>query len=122
MLAFKMLFLFPCLQKNQETERMPLVGFYILGEMFISLPPMLHFNELCFCFQADIKEKQRHLVEQLTSLLTSSPGPPARQLIAKNLAVLYSSGDTFSVHQTIDKCNELIRSKDDSPSYLPTKL
>ncbi|XP_061467576.1 HEAT repeat-containing protein 5A isoform X2 [Rhineura floridana] len=72
--------------------------------------------------RADIKEKQSKLVEQLVSLLTSSPGPPARQLIAKNLAILYSSGDTFSVHQTIDKCNELIRSKDDSPSYLPTKL
>ncbi|KAJ6667356.1 hypothetical protein lerEdw1_017334 [Lerista edwardsae] len=72
--------------------------------------------------RADIKEKQNSLVVQLTSLLTSSPGPPARQLIAKNLAVLYSSGDAFSVHQTIDKCNELIRSKDDSPSYLPTKL
>ncbi|XP_062973856.1 HEAT repeat-containing protein 5A isoform X2 [Elgaria multicarinata webbii] len=72
--------------------------------------------------RADIKEKQSKLVEQLLYLLTSSPGPPARQLIAKNLAILYSSGDTFSVHQTIDKCNELIRSKDDSPSYLPTKL
>ncbi|XP_042320721.1 HEAT repeat-containing protein 5A isoform X3 [Sceloporus undulatus] len=72
--------------------------------------------------RADIKEKQIKLVEQLISLLTSSPGPPTRQLIAKNLAVLYSSGDIFSVHQTIDKCNELIRSKDDSPSYLPTKL
>ncbi|XP_072842444.2 HEAT repeat-containing protein 5A isoform X1 [Pogona vitticeps] len=72
--------------------------------------------------RADIKEKQSKLVQQLVFLLTSSPGPPARQLIAKNLAVLYSSGDIFSVHQTIDKCNELIRSKDDSPSYLPTKL
>ncbi|XP_053140311.1 HEAT repeat-containing protein 5A isoform X2 [Hemicordylus capensis] len=72
--------------------------------------------------RADIREKQTKLVEQLILLLTSSPGPPARQLIAKNLAILYSSGDTFSVHQTIDKCNELIRSKDDSPSYLPTKL
>ncbi|KAH0620555.1 hypothetical protein JD844_021134 [Phrynosoma platyrhinos] len=72
--------------------------------------------------RADIREKQGKLVEQLTSLLTSSPGPPARQLIARNLAVLYSTGDIFSVHQTIDKCNELIRSKDDSPSYLPTKL
>uniref|UniRef100_A0A803T780 HEAT repeat-containing protein 5A n=1 Tax=Anolis carolinensis TaxID=28377 RepID=A0A803T780_ANOCA len=71
---------------------------------------------------ADIREKQSKLVEQLVSLLTSSPGPPARQLIAKNLAIVYSSGDIFSVHQTIDKCNELIRSKDDSPSYLPTKL
>ncbi|XP_077179157.1 HEAT repeat-containing protein 5A isoform X1 [Paroedura picta] len=72
--------------------------------------------------RADIREKQTKLIEQLTSLLTSSPGPPARQLIAKNLTIIYSSGDTFSVHQTIDKCNELIRSKDDSPSYLPTKL
>uniref|UniRef100_A0A803TPX7 HEAT repeat-containing protein 5A n=1 Tax=Anolis carolinensis TaxID=28377 RepID=A0A803TPX7_ANOCA len=72
--------------------------------------------------RADIREKQSKLVEQLVSLLTSSPGPPARQLIAKNLAIVYSSGDIFSVHQTIDKCNELIRSKDDSPSYLPTKL
>ncbi|KAF4788409.1 hypothetical protein TURU_161140 [Turdus rufiventris] len=72
--------------------------------------------------RADIRENQKKLVEQLTSLLNNSPGPPTRRLLAKNLAVLYSSGDTFSVYQTIDKCNELIRSKDDSPSYLPTKL
>uniref|UniRef100_A0A8C5TB01 HEAT repeat-containing protein 5A n=1 Tax=Malurus cyaneus samueli TaxID=2593467 RepID=A0A8C5TB01_9PASS len=71
---------------------------------------------------ADIRENQKQLVEQLTSLLNNSPGPPTRRLLAKNLAVLYSTGDTFSVYQTIDKCNELIRSKDDSPSYLPTKL
>ncbi|NXJ12272.1 HTR5A protein, partial [Odontophorus gujanensis] len=72
--------------------------------------------------RADIKENQKKLVEQLTSLLNNSPGPPTRRLVAKNLAVLYSTGDTFSVYQTIEKCNELIRSKDDSPSYLPTKL
>ncbi|XP_038637209.1 HEAT repeat-containing protein 5A isoform X2 [Scyliorhinus canicula] len=70
----------------------------------------------------DINEKQKKLVEQLTALLESSPGPPVRKLIAKNLALLYNVGDTFSVYQTIDKCNEIIRSKDDSPSYLPTKL
>ncbi|KAJ7406069.1 hypothetical protein WISP_136143 [Willisornis vidua] len=72
--------------------------------------------------RADIRENQKKLVEQLTSLLNNSPGPPTRRLLAKNLAVIYSTGDTFSVYQTIDKCNELIRSKDDSPSYLPTKL
>ncbi|XP_044520994.1 HEAT repeat-containing protein 5A [Gracilinanus agilis] len=72
--------------------------------------------------RADIKEKQKRIVEQLISLLNSSPGPPTRKLLAQNLAILYSIGDTFSVYQTIDKCNELIRSKDDSPSYLPTKL
>uniref|UniRef100_A0A8C3RZM6 HEAT repeat-containing protein 5A n=1 Tax=Chelydra serpentina TaxID=8475 RepID=A0A8C3RZM6_CHESE len=71
---------------------------------------------------ADVREEQKKLAEQLISLLNSSPGPPTRRLIAKNLAILYSIGDTFSVYQTVDKCNELIRSKDDSPSYLPTKL
>ncbi|XP_021099488.1 HEAT repeat-containing protein 5A isoform X6 [Heterocephalus glaber] len=70
----------------------------------------------------DLKEKQKILVEQLLSLLNSSLGPPTRKLLAKNLAILYSIGDTFSVYETIDKCNDLIRSKDDSPSYLPTKL
>ncbi|KAM5340632.1 HEAT repeat-containing protein 5A isoform 5-T8 [Glossophaga mutica] len=70
----------------------------------------------------DVKEKQKTLVEQLLSLLNSSPGPPTRKLLAKNLGILYSIGDTFSVYETIDKCNDLIRSKDDSPSYLPTKL
>jgi len=80
------------------------------------------FNCYWFYFQTDIKENQKKLVEQLTSLLNNSPGPPTRRLVAKNLAVLYSTGDTFSVFQTIEKCNELIRSKDDSPSYLPTKL
>ncbi|ELK17059.1 HEAT repeat-containing protein 5A [Pteropus alecto] len=72
--------------------------------------------------QSDVKEKQKTLVEQLLSLLNSSPGPPTRKLLAKNLGILYSIGDTFSVYETIDKCNDLIRSKDDSPSYLPTKL
>ncbi|XP_075387336.1 HEAT repeat-containing protein 5A isoform X2 [Tenrec ecaudatus] len=72
--------------------------------------------------RSDVREKQKTLVEQLLSLLNSSPGPPTRKLLAKNLAVLYSIGDTFSVYETIDKCNDLIRSKDDSPSYLPTKL
>nr|XP_045010033.1 HEAT repeat-containing protein 5A isoform X2 [Jaculus jaculus] len=70
----------------------------------------------------DVKEKQKTLADQLLSLLSSSPGPPTRKLLAKSLAVLYSVGDTFSVYETIDKCNDLIRSKDDSPSYLPTKL
>uniref|UniRef100_K9IQJ8 HEAT repeat-containing protein 5A n=1 Tax=Desmodus rotundus TaxID=9430 RepID=K9IQJ8_DESRO len=72
--------------------------------------------------RSDVKETQKTLVEQLLSLFNSSPGPPTRKLLAKNLGILYSIGDTFSVYETIDKCNDLIRSKDDSPSYLPTKL
>lgn len=73
-------------------------------------------------WQVDVKEKQKKLVEQLTGLISSAPGPPTRKLLAKNLATLYSIGDTFTVFQTLDKCNDIIKSKDDTPAYLPTKL
>lgn len=43
--------------------------------------------------RSDVREKQKTLVEQLLSLLNSSPGPPTRKLLAKNLALLYSIGD-----------------------------
>ncbi|XP_041866495.1 HEAT repeat-containing protein 5B isoform X1 [Melanotaenia boesemani] len=72
--------------------------------------------------KVDVKEKQKKLVEQLTGLISSAPGPPTRKLLAKNLATLYSIGDTFTVFQTLDKCNEIIKSKDDTPAHLPTKL
>ncbi|MGH0155117.1 UNVERIFIED_CONTAM: hypothetical protein FKN15_028696 [Acipenser sinensis] len=72
--------------------------------------------------KVDVKEKQKKLVEQLTGLISSAPGPPTRKLLAKNLATLYSIGDTFTVFQTLDKCNDIIKSKDDTSAYLPTKL
>ncbi|KAM4591121.1 HEAT repeat-containing protein 5B isoform 2-T2 [Odontesthes bonariensis] len=72
--------------------------------------------------KVDVKEKQKKLVEQLTGLISSAPGPPTRKLLAKNLATLYSIGDTFTVFQTLDKCNDIIKSKDDTAAYLPTKL
>ncbi|RXM97248.1 HEAT repeat-containing protein 5B [Acipenser ruthenus] len=72
--------------------------------------------------KVDVKEKQKKLVEQLTGLISSAPGPPTRKLLAKNMATLYSIGDTFTVFQTLDKCNDLIKSKDDTSAYLPTKL
>ncbi|XP_042531412.1 HEAT repeat-containing protein 5B [Dipodomys merriami] len=72
--------------------------------------------------KTDVKEKQKKLVEQLTGLISSSPGPPTRKLLAKNLAALYSIGDSFTVFQTLDKCNDIIKNKDDTAAYLPTKL
>nr|XP_020459804.1 HEAT repeat-containing protein 5B isoform X3 [Monopterus albus] len=72
--------------------------------------------------KVDVKEKQKKLVEQLIGLISSAPGPPTRKLLAKNIATLYSIGDTFTVFQTLDKCNDIIKSRDDTPAYLPTKL
>ena len=71
----------------------------------------------------DVKEAQKTLVSQLMSEVTGgSPGPPTRQLLAQCMATLFSVGDTFLLFETINKCNDLLKSKDDSPSYLACRL
>jgi HEAT repeat-containing protein 5 len=76
-----------------------------------------------FSFQNDIKSNQKKLVEQLTQhIQNGTAGPPTRQLIAKTLATLFSVGDTFLLFETVNKCNDILKNRDDSPSYLPTRL
>ena len=72
--------------------------------------------------QSDIKECQKQLVAQLVGQMNESPGPPTRKLVARCLATLFSVGDTFLLFDTINKCNDVLKNKDDSPSYLPTRL
>ncbi|CAH1726558.1 unnamed protein product [Aphis gossypii] len=72
--------------------------------------------------KVDIKECQKKLVDQLTSLIQENPGPPTRMLIAKCLSTLFNVGDTFLLFDTVNKCNDMLRVKDDSLAYLSTKL
>lgn len=72
--------------------------------------------------KADLKGCQKKLVEQLTTHIEGSPGPPTRKLIAQCLATLFSVGDTFLLFDTVNKCNDFLKNKNDSPSFLPTKL
>jgi hypothetical protein len=90
--------------------------FYVFIDLLIYLLLLVVF------FQSDIKGSQKTLVGQLTAQINESPGPPTRKLLARCLAQLFSVGDTFALFETINKCNDIIRSKDDSPSYLPTRL
>lgn len=72
--------------------------------------------------KGDIKACQKKLVEQLLAHIQGTPGPPTRRLIAKNLATLFSVGDTFLLFETVNKCNDILKNKDDSPSFLATRL
>lgn len=72
--------------------------------------------------KSDIKACQKKLVEQLLAHIQGTPGPPTRRLIAKNLATLFSVGDTFLLMETANKCNDILKNKDDSPSFLATRL
>lgn len=73
-------------------------------------------------FQSDVKACQKKLVEQLTTHIQGSPGPPTRKLLVSCLSTLFSVGDTFLLFDTVNKCNDILKNKDDSPSFLPTKL
>ncbi|CAK8692902.1 unnamed protein product [Clavelina lepadiformis] len=72
--------------------------------------------------RSDIKEKQKQLVAQLNAQILAGPGPPTRSLIGYCLSTLYQVGDSYSMYETVSKCNEIVRNKDDSPSYLSIRL
>lgn len=82
----------------------------------------------CNCFlslsfkQSEVKAYQKQLVDQLVRQIQQTPGPPARTLIGRALANLFSIGDPFLLFDTVNLCNEILKNRDDSPSYLPTKL
>ena len=54
--------------------------------------------------------------------INTSPGPPIRQLVGHCLATLFSVGDAFLLFETINKFNDILKNKDDSPKYLLTRL
>ncbi|KAK1893718.1 HEAT repeat-containing protein 5A, partial [Dissostichus eleginoides] len=72
--------------------------------------------------RTDLKHNQRRLLDQLSGVLIGSPGPLTRWLLAHCLALLYRLGDPISACLFVDRCNDIIRSRDDSPSGLPTRL
>ncbi|KAE8289552.1 HEAT repeat-containing protein 5A [Larimichthys crocea] len=72
--------------------------------------------------RADIKHNQRRLIDQMSDILIGSPGPPTRWLLAHCLALLYRLGDSVPSSLLVERCNDIICSKDDSPSGLPTRL
>ncbi|XP_069008944.1 HEAT repeat-containing protein 5A isoform X2 [Embiotoca jacksoni] len=72
--------------------------------------------------RADVRQNQRRLVDQLSGVLIGSPGPPTRWMLAHCLSLLYRMGDPLPSSLMVERCNDIIRSKDDSPSGLPTRL
>ncbi len=72
--------------------------------------------------QADIKGCQGKLVKQLTAQMQAGAGRPTRLLLGRCMATLFAVGDTYSLLQTINRCNDILKNKDDAPSQLPTKL
>lgn len=61
-------------------------------------------------------------MEQLLQTIQNGPGPPVRSLVSGCMASVFVVGDTVSLFDTVNKCNDLLKTKDDSPSSLSIKL
>lgn len=59
-----------------------------------------------------LKKQQDKLVQQLFILFYQFPGPAVRSLIGDTIANLYSYGDFLSLYSTIEKCNDILKSKE----------
>ena len=70
----------------------------------------------------EIKKVQPQIIKQLESLFFLIPGPPIRSLIAKNIASLFELGDILSLFDTIEHCNNILKSKDESKMQIMGKL
>ena len=69
-----------------------------------------------------MKQWQNQLVDQLLAQMAAGHGPPIRRLIGACLAHVFAVGDTFALFNTINTCNDVLRSADDSPKQLERKL
>ncbi|CAJ0582520.1 unnamed protein product, partial [Mesorhabditis spiculigera] len=71
---------------------------------------------------AELKSIQPKLIAQLHQRLQAGVGPPTRTLLAKCIAKTYSLGDIYSVTATMNLCNDLLESKEDSAQQLSVKM
>ncbi|KAI1285000.1 HEAT repeat-containing protein 5B [Halotydeus destructor] len=69
-----------------------------------------------------VKENQKKLVDQLFQQINNSPGPPCRKLLARNMATLFSIGDTFLLFEAVNKCNDVLKIREDSQNVILAKL
>ena len=72
--------------------------------------------------QAELKSKEKALISQLQPLLYAMLGPPLRCFLGQVFVALYEAGLTFSMHDTIGKCCDILRGKDDSAGAGTNKL
>ncbi|CAH8837758.1 unnamed protein product [Trichobilharzia szidati] len=69
-----------------------------------------------------IKECQEDLVQQLLSHLTHAPGRPTHKLLGRCFANLFLVGDSLLLYTAVNTCNALLKSREDGPACINSRL
>lgn len=64
--------------------------------------------------QEELKPIQKQLVAQLQAQLHVSLGPPLHPCLGQAFVALYAVGDTFSLHDTLGKCCDVVKMKEET--------
>lgn len=65
---------------------------------------------------------QPKIVSTLLKILEINCSPATRQQLAKCFATIYNVGTTLGLFDTVNKCLDIIKNRDDSTAYLAIKL
>lgn len=72
--------------------------------------------------KTDLKKIQPKVTLNLQERLKAGHGPPNRRLLSNAFAVIYLNGDSYTMYDTISICLDLLKTKNDSPSYTNVRL
>lgn len=70
----------------------------------------------------DLRKILKPILNQISNLYFLTPGPPIRSLIAKVTAKLLELGDVICLFETIEKCNNILKGKEDSKSQKTSRF
>jgi hypothetical protein len=71
---------------------------------------------------AQIRKAQDGLIHELEILLACNAAPPVRRIASRAMASLFSKGNPYGAYQIINKCNDLLRSKEDPKEPVGQRL
>ncbi|XP_002158974.1 HEAT repeat-containing protein 5B isoform X1 [Hydra vulgaris] len=72
--------------------------------------------------QGELKSIQPKIITTLHKIVEINCSPTTRTQLAKCFATVYHTGTTLGLFDSVSKCIDLIKSRDDSPNQLPVKL
>ena len=77
---------------------------------------------MIFFQQNELKSIQSKIITTLHKIVEINCSPATRKQLAKCFATVYHTGTTLGLFDSVNKCLDLIKSRDDSPNQLPVKL